>query len=126
MSAQLNPSVHRHPSLEIAAKNSNSNNESGSQIIATPTSLTPDTDLIKTFGSERTLVEANGSAVTATSSVPLQQGLLSLPPTRHRQTAGSLDSEGLGSLMSEEIVMEEAMPQDWAQWSKEVRTTGAL
>ena len=48
-----------------------------------------------------------------------QNLFLSLPPgSRHKQTCSSVDSEGLGSLASEEI--EEAGPSDWAQWSKEV------
>ena len=117
----------RHTGLEVASKNSNSNNERDSQqTLATPTSLTSDTDSVKTFGSERTLVEASGSvsgggASTTTAALPaLRRDMLNLLPTGHKHTCSSLDSEGLGSLASEEIVMEETVPQDWTQWAKEV------
>lgn len=128
----------RHLELEggttttaAAARNTNSNNEQcGSQIAATPTSLPSDTDSLRTFGSERTLVEGGGSGtdiITAAATAAAagggqtrQQNLfLSLPSgSRHKQTCSSVDSEGLGSLASEEI--EEAGPVDWSQWSKEV------
>lgn len=117
-----------------AARNTNSNNEQcGSQIAATPTSLPSDTDSLRTFGSERTLVEGGGSGTDITTAAATaaaaaaagggqtrQQNLfLSLPSgSRHKQTCSSVDSEGLGSLASEEI--EEAGPVDWSQWSKEV------
>ena len=111
--------------VDVAAKNSNSNNEQcGLQVVATPTSLPSDTDSIRTFGSERTLVEASGSAAEGDGTgggygiVSSRRGLLTLPPTSHKQTCSSLDSEGLGSLASEEI--EEAGPLDWAQWTKDV------
>ena len=116
---QLSSDTHHNLSLDAIGSNS------GSQTVATPTSLTctSDTDSIRTYGSERTLVEMSttvdaGSGTTATNTTSLRQELLSLPPTRHKQTCSSLDSEGLGSLASEEI--EEAGPQDWTQWSKEV------
>ena len=102
-----------HHLLEMVSTNSNSNNERDSHSVTTPTSLNSDTDSIKTSGSERTLVEGSSSA-----ALPLQRDLLNLPPTKHKHTSSSLDSEGLGSLTSEEIGMEEP---DWAQWSKEVR-----
>lgn len=102
-----------HPSLDVASTNSNSNNERDSHSVTTPTSLNSDTDSIKTSGSERTLVEGS-----STAALPLQRDFLNLPPTKHKHTSSSLDSEGLGSLTSEEIGMEEP---DWAQWSKEVR-----
>ena len=115
--AQLSSDAHHNLGLDAT---------SGSQTVATPTSLTcaSDTDSIRTYGSERTLVEISttvdaGSGTTATNTMSLRQELLGLPPTRHKQTCSSLDSEGLGSLASEEI--EEAGPQDWTQWSKEVR-----
>ena len=120
-----------------AARNSNSNNEQhGSRTVATPTQqlTTSDTDSIRTFGSERTLVEACGGIVadttTTTTTITTTGGssgggggslgiLLSLPRPQHKQTCSSVDSEGLGSLASEEV--EETGPQDWAQLSKEVR-----
>ena len=107
-----------------AARNTNSNNEQrGSQIAATPTSLPSDTDSLRTFGSERTLVEGSGTdAPGLVGCLAAGQSLfLNLPPSsRHKQTCSSVDSEGLGSLASEEI--EEAGPLDWSQWSKEVST----
>ena len=123
--AQLSSDVHHNLGQDAVSSN---REQCGSQTVATPTSLTctSDTDSIRTYGSERTLVEMSttadgGSGTTATTTdntMSLRQELLSLPPTRHKQTCSSLDSEGLGSLASEEI--EEAGPQDWTQWSKEV------
>ena len=122
--------VRHHLELETASRNTNSNNEQcGSHIAATPTSLpSEDTDSLRTFGSERTLVEGGGSVDTTdggtNARIGQQQNLfLSLPPSsgsRHKQTCSSVDSEGLGSLASEEI--EEAGPSDWTLWSKEVCT----
>ena len=37
-----------------------------------------------------------------------------------RQTCSSVESEGLGSLTSEELSLEDLVHQDWSQWSKEV------
>ena len=127
VAARLSPTssdAHHNPSLEAAG--SNREEQRGSLTVATPTSLTSDTDSIRTYGSERTLVDVSTTAdVSSTTTdsttgniTSLRQELLSLPPIRHKQTCSSLDSEGLGSLASEEI--EEAGPQDWTQWSKEV------
>lgn len=131
-------------STTAATKNSNSNNElcGRSHVVATPTTTTAsasasagtmssDTDSLRTYGSERTLVES-GTDIASSSAAGGGGGIvitpscggsgrvtlhLNLPP--HKQTASSIDSEGLGSLASEE--MEEAGPLEWAQWSKEVR-----
>ena len=106
--------THQHQS-NLDIKSSNTNDEQcGLQTVATPTSLTSDNDSIRTFGSERTLVDASGTV----DSLSLK-GLLNLQQSSHKQTCSSIDSEGLGSLASEEI--EEAGPQEWAQWSKDVR-----
>ena len=38
----------------------------------------------------------------------------------HRQTCSSVESEGVGSITSEDLTLEDMSHQDWSQWSKEV------
>ena len=119
----------RRGTLGVAAQNSNSNNERDSRNATTPTSLMSDTDSIKTFGSERTLVETGSEEVVLLTQrresheetiLRVQREVLNLSATQHKHTASSLGSEGYGSLTSEEIGPEEPSVQDLSQWSKEV------
>ena len=109
------------PTLEVTAVRSNS---SEWEAYATPNTRSSDTDSIRTFGSERTLVESSNLSGEVPPQKPLTHNLLTVPAaTRHKHTCtcSSLDSEGLGSLTSEEVAMEETETQDWTQLSKEVK-----
>ncbi len=60
---------------------------------------------------------ASASADSSPSNSSVSSGVR-LPS--HRQTCSSVESEGLGSITSEELSLEDLTHQDWSLWSKEV------
>lgn len=67
----------------------------------------------------KTLTESESNLQQRSANVELPHVMIN-GGGNNRQTCSSVESEGLGSLTSEELSLEELVHQDWSQWSKEV------
>ena len=85
-------------------------------------SVREDTPTLTESASVKTLTEAEcpHMSVRRTSS-PNPAGAVTGTHVRHT-TCSSIGSEGIGSLTSEELSLDDLTHQDWSHWSKEVTT----